>query len=154
MMVQNNGIIFFSIIQLEDQTIGRIKMSRAFQIIEEKEEINKLVEIYFSFINGKDLEQALKCFAKKKGYGEEIVFVFFRYDFDEYDRTQLPKPLDENHVLVELGYPAVEVEQIAYLDFKTFYDYLDENVKKELNENPDKTELIDLLAEVKYKWDI
>lgn len=129
-------------------------MSRAFQIIEEKEEINKLVEIYFSFINGKDLEQALKCFAKKKGYGEEIVFVFFRYDFDEYDRTQLPKPLDENHVLVELGYPAVEVEQIAYLDFKTFYDYLDENVKKELNENPDKTELIDLLAEVKYKWDI
>src|SRR5699024_3048619 len=109
MMLQNNGIIFFSIIQLEDQTIGRIKMSKALQIIEEKEENNKLVEIYFSFINRKDLEQALKCFAKKKGYGEEIVFVFFRYDFDEYDRTQLPKPLDENHVLVELGYPAVEV---------------------------------------------
>src|SRR5699024_3802975 len=143
MMVQNNGIIFFSIIQLEDQTIGRIKMSRAFQIIEEKEEINKLVEIYFSFINGKDLEQALKCLAKKKGYGEEIVFVFYRYDFDEYDRTQLPKPLDENQDLVESGYPAVEVEHIAYLDFKTFYDYLDENVKKELNENPDKTVLID-----------
>src|SRR5699024_9634695 len=153
MMVQNNGIIFFSIIQLEVQMIGRIKMSRAFQIIDEKEEFNKLVEIYFSFINGKDLEQALKCLVKKKGYGEEIVFVFFRYDFDEYDRAQLTKPLDESHVLKELDNPAEEGEQNAYQYFETFYDCLDKNVKKERNENPDKTELIDLLAEVKYKLD-
>ena len=129
-------------------------MSRAYQIIKKKEDIDELVGIYFNFINGKYLNKALRCFAEKEGYGQEIVFVSFQYDFDEYDMAQLPKPLDENHVLVELGYPAVDVEQIAYLDFETFYDYLDENVKKELNENPDKTELIDLLAEVKYKLDI
>lgn len=33
---------------------------------------------------------------------------------------------------------AVEIEQIAYLDFKTFYDNLYYNVKKEVRINPEK----------------
>lgn len=129
-------------------------MSRTYQVNERKEDIDKLIRTYFDFINGKYLKKALKCFAKKEGYGQEVVFVFFQYDLDEYDMAQLPKPLDKEHVLIELGYPAVEVEQIAYLDFKTFYDYLEENVKRELRESLEKTELIDLLAEVKHNLDI
>ncbi|OEH83127.1 hypothetical protein BCR26_02335 [Enterococcus rivorum] len=39
------------------------------------------------------------------------------FDLDDHDRAKLPKPLDDNHVLVELGSTAVKVDQIAYLDF-------------------------------------
>ena len=49
-------------------------------------------------------------------------------------------------MLIELGYPAVQIEQTAFLDFKTFYNYLDENVKKEVKRNPENT---GLLKEVK-----
>ena len=45
--------------------------------------------------------------------------------------AQLPKSLDDKHVLIELASPAVEVNQIVYLDFDTFYNYLDKNVRKE-----------------------
>ena len=124
-------------------------MSGEYQVSENKEDIDKLMLTYFNFINGKYLEKALKSFAEREGYGQEIVFAFFQSDLDEYDMAQLPRPLDEKHVLIELGYPAVEMEQMAFLDFKTFYDYLDENVKKEVGKNPEKTELTDLLAEVK-----
>lgn len=105
-------------------------MNEDYQIANSKVEIDKIVSTYFNFINGKYLEKALECFANKEGYGQEIVFVSFKNDLDDYDMTQLPKPLDDEHVLVELDSPAVEVSQIAYLDFKTFYNYLDENVKK------------------------
>lgn len=124
-------------------------MSEEYQINESKEDIDKLMLTYFNFVNGKYLKKALKNFAEREGYGQEIVFAFFQSDLDEYDLAQLPRPLDEKHVLIELGYPAVEIEQIAFLDFKTFYDYLEKNVKKEVKKNPGKTELTDLLAEVK-----
>ncbi|MCM3020501.1 hypothetical protein M3582_20655 [Priestia megaterium] len=124
-------------------------MSGEYQVNESKEDIDKLMLTYFNFINGKYLEKALKSFAEREGYGQEIVFAFFQSDLDEYDMAQLPRPLDEKNVLIELGYPAVEIEQIAFLDFKTFYDYLDKNVNKEMENKPEKTELTGLLAEVK-----
>ncbi|UUI84270.1 hypothetical protein NPA28_20140 [Bacillus halotolerans] len=124
-------------------------MSKEYQVNESKEDIDKLMLTYFNFINGKYLEKALKSFAEREGYGQEVVFAFFQSDLDEYDMAQLPRPLDEKHVLIELGYPAVEIEQMAFLDFKTFYDYLDKNVKEEVKKNPEKTVLTDLLAEVK-----
>ncbi|WP_107841408.1 hypothetical protein [Metasolibacillus meyeri] len=124
-------------------------MSREYQVKESKEDIDKLMLTYFNFINGKYMEIALRSFAEREGYGQEIVFAFFQSDLDEYDMAQLPRPLDEKHVLIELGYPAVEIEQMAFLDFQTFYDYLDKNVKNEVEKNPEKTELINLLAEVR-----
>ncbi|OIS65345.1 hypothetical protein A4A36_13730 [Bacillus subtilis] len=124
-------------------------MSKEYQVNESKEDIDKLMLTYFNFINGKHLEKALKSFAEREGYGQEVVFAFFQSDLDEYDMAQLPRPLDEKHVLIELGYPAVEIEQMAFLDFKTFYDYLDKNVKEEVKKNPEKTVLTDLLAKVK-----
>ncbi|MEK3974699.1 hypothetical protein [Psychrobacillus sp. FSL K6-1267] len=105
-------------------------MCRENHVNESKAEIDKLMLTYFDFINGKYLEKALESFAEREGYGQEIVFAFFQSDLDEYDIAQLPRPLDEKHVLIEIGYPAVEIEQMAYLDFKTFYYYLEENVKK------------------------
>ncbi|EUJ25356.1 hypothetical protein MFLO_15523 [Listeria floridensis FSL S10-1187] len=124
-------------------------MNEDYQIANSKVEIDKIVSTYFNFINGKYLEKALECFANKEGYGQEIVFVSFKNDLDDYDMTQLPKPLDDEHVLVELDSPAVEVSQIAYLDFKTFYNYLDENVKKAVEKNSEENELLELLEEVK-----
>lgn len=124
-------------------------MSREYQVNESKADIDRLMLTYFDFINGKYLEKALESFVEREGYGQEIVFAFFQSDLDEYDMAQLPKPLDEKHVLIEIGYPAVEIEQMAYLDFKTFYDYLDENVKTEVKKNPGNTQLTDLLAKVK-----
>ncbi|MEK5146722.1 hypothetical protein MKX53_06745 [Psychrobacillus sp. FSL K6-4615] len=124
-------------------------MSREYQVNESKADIDKLMLTYFDFINGKYLEKALESFVEREGYGQEIVFAFFQSDLDEYDIAQLPKPLDEKHVLIEIGYPAVEIEQMAYLDFKTFYDYLDENVKKEMKKNSGNIQLTDLLAKVK-----
>ncbi|BAV36482.1 hypothetical protein AAFB43_000497 [Enterococcus faecalis] len=124
-------------------------MENEFQILNDKESVDQLMLTYFSIVSGKDLKRALSAFKEKKGYGIEIVFVSFKNDLDDYDMVQLPKMLDDNHVLVELGSPAVEVDQIAYLDFKTFYNYLAENVKKEAEKNSEENGLLELLEEVK-----
>ena len=128
----------------------RRKMSEEYQVIKNSTDVDKIALTYFSFINGKYLKSALEFFADKEGYGQEIVFISFQSDLDDYDMAQLPKPLDDKHVLLELSYPAVEINQIAYLDFETFYKYLDEYVKKEIEKNPDESELMDLLIKVKY----
>ncbi|MBC1483188.1 hypothetical protein HCJ52_11860 [Listeria sp. FSL L7-1485] len=129
-------------------------MSKGYQIAGNKTDIDRIVSTYFNFINGKYLKIALKCFANKEGYGQEIVFVSFKNDLDDYDMAQLPKPLDDKHVLVELGSPAVEIDQIAYLDFKTFFNYLEENVKIEIEKNSGEGELIELLKQVKSSLEI
>ncbi|WP_288622295.1 hypothetical protein [uncultured Streptococcus sp.] len=129
-------------------------MENEFQILNDKKSIDQLMLTYFSIVSGKDLERALSAFKEEKGYGIEIVFVSFKNDLDDYDMMQLPKTLDDNHVLVELGSPAVEVDQIAYLDFKTFYDYLAENVKKEIEKNSEESALIELLKQVKISLEI
>ncbi|EAC5532389.1 hypothetical protein BSX36_07180 [Listeria monocytogenes] len=129
-------------------------MQNEFQILEDKKSIDQLMLTYFSIISGRYLKKALSAFKEKEGYGQEIVFVSFKNDLDAYDMTQLPRPLDDKHVLVELGFPAVEIDQIAYLDFKTFYAYLDENVKKEAEINPEGSEFIELLKKVKSSLEI
>ncbi|WP_260444424.1 hypothetical protein [Listeria cossartiae] len=53
-------------------------MSKGYQIASNKAEIDRIVSTYFNFINGKYLKTALKWFANKEGYGQEIVFVFFK----------------------------------------------------------------------------
>lgn len=129
-------------------------MENEFQILNDKKSVDQLMLTYFSIVSGKDLKKALSAFKEKKGYGIEIVFVSFKNDLDDYDMAQLSKPLDDKHVLVELGSPAVEVDQIAYLDFKTFYNYLAENVKKEVEKNSEESELIELLKQVKSSLEI
>ncbi|MBC1372572.1 hypothetical protein HB847_09300 [Listeria booriae] len=124
-------------------------MSEEYQVIENKDGVDELVSTYFNFINGRYLEDALKNFAKREGYGQEIVFVYFQSDLDDYDMAQLPKPLDQEHILIELGYPAVETEQIAYLDFETFYYYLEASVRKEIEKGSENAKLIGLLSEVR-----
>ncbi|EAE3615355.1 hypothetical protein MO183_002171 [Listeria monocytogenes] len=129
-------------------------MQNEFQLLEDKKSIDQLMLTYFSIISGRYLKKALSAFKENEGYGQEIVFVSFKNDLDAYDMTQLPRPLDDKHVLVELGFPAVKVDQIVYLDFKTFYAYLDENVKKEAEINPEGSEFIELLKKVKSSLEI
>ncbi|MEH7150335.1 hypothetical protein V7095_07900 [Bacillus thuringiensis] len=124
-------------------------MNSNFEFIEDKEKNDELMSIYFNFINGKYLERALSFFVKKEGFGQEIVFVHFQSDLDEFDMSQLPIPLDDKRVLVELDSPAVESEQQVYLDFETFYNYLEEHVKKKVEKNPERNGLMDLLVQVK-----
>ncbi|ENY5728899.1 TPA: hypothetical protein ACSK7W_002313 [Listeria innocua] len=123
-------------------------MQNEFQLLEDKKSIDQLMLTYFSIISGRYLKKALSAFKEKEGYGQEIVFISFKNDLDDYDIAQLPRPLDDKHVLVELGFPAVEIDQIAYLDFKTFYAYLDENVKKEAERNPEGNAYKGLLGNV------
>ncbi|EAD7011010.1 hypothetical protein AJ94_11660 [Listeria monocytogenes] len=120
-------------------------MQNEFQLLEDKKSIDQLMLTYFSIISGRYLKKALSAFKEKGGYGQEIVFVSFKNDLDAYDMTQLPRPLDDKHVLVELGFPAVEIDQIAYLD---------ENVKKEAERNPEGNEFIELLKKVKSSLEI
>ncbi|HAA6521018.1 TPA: hypothetical protein IQC94_002946 [Listeria monocytogenes] len=129
-------------------------MQNEFQLLEDKKSIDQLMLTYFSIISGRYLKKALSAFKEKGGYGQEIVFVSFKNDLDAYDMAQLPRPLDDKYVLVELGFPAVKVDLIAYLDFKTFYAYLDENVKKEAEINPEGSEFIELLKKVKSSLEI
>ncbi|MBP1047894.1 hypothetical protein I6N96_16505 [Enterococcus sp. BWM-S5] len=129
-------------------------MEKEFHILEEKKSIDELMSTYFNFINRKYLKRALEYFANKEGFGREIVFVSFQSDLDDYDMAQLSLPLDDKRVLVELGAPAVEVDQIAYLDFETFYSCLDRNVKTEIEKNPDDSELLELLEKVKQTLNI
>ncbi|MBC1991153.1 hypothetical protein HCJ33_14445, partial [Listeria seeligeri] len=65
-------------------------MSKSYQIAGNNTDIDRIVSTYFNFINGKYLKTALKCFANKEGYGQEIVFVSFKNDLDDYDMSQLP----------------------------------------------------------------
>ncbi|WP_317635178.1 hypothetical protein [Xylocopilactobacillus apicola] len=117
-------------------------------VITDKKEIDRIVSYYSGFLMY-STSYWLELLAKKKGAGEEGVGVSFKGDLDEYDMYQLPKLLDDHHVLAELYAPIVEVDEIAYLDFETFYDYVAKTVQDILEEEPERTELIPLLMNVK-----
>ena len=51
-------------------------MSREYQVNESKEEIDKLMVIYFNFINGKYLEKALKALLKEKVMDKRLSLLF------------------------------------------------------------------------------
>lgn len=128
-------------------------MTGKFEILTNEEEVNQLMAIFFCSANRK-LKKVLKLLSNQKGWGEEVVFVSFKDDLDEYDMAQLPKPLDDRQIIVEFCFPAVEVDQIAYLDFKTFYNYLVDYVKKEIEKNIEDVELLELLKDVKSGLEI
>lgn len=117
------------------------------KLTKDKKSIDQLMQTYFSIVRDKDFEAALSSFKEKKGYGIEIIFVSFQGDLDDYDMAQLPKKLDEHHVLIELSSPAVEVDEIAYLSFETFCKYLEDHVKSYSNNQ----KLNSLLEEIKNK---
>ena len=124
-------------------------MNSNIDFLEKKEDIDNLMSTYFNFIHGKHLSKALQFFANREGYGQEIVFVSFVDDLDEYDIKKLYRPLDNQHVLVELGYPAVEREQQAILDFNLFYNYLENKVDELIADDKNNEMLLPLLLKVK-----
>ncbi|BDR59336.1 hypothetical protein [Xylocopilactobacillus apicola] len=120
-----------------------------YKVITDKKRIDSLMWTYLGAIEGR-IVRAMKWFAQKEGYGEEVVGITFMKDLDEEDVENLPKPLDDHHVLVELTYPAVDVNEMAYVDFETFFEYLTEEIQDILSEHPDRADLLlPLLGEVK-----
>ena len=103
-------------------------MTEKFKILINEQEIDELMETFCAA--NRNLNKLLNLLSNKEGWGEEVIFLSFENDLDDYDMAQLPKPLDDKHVLIELASPAVEVNQIVYLDFDTFYNYLDKKRKK------------------------
>lgn len=81
-------------------------------------------------------------------YGKTITDVIVD-DLDEYDIKKLYRPLDNLHVLVEIGYPAVEREQQAILDFNLFYNYLENKVDELIADDKNNEMLLPLLLKVK-----
>ncbi|WP_053072822.1 hypothetical protein [Lactiplantibacillus herbarum] len=73
----------------------------------------------------------------------------FQDDLDDEDQSRLPQRLDNDHVLLEFDYPAADVNEYAYLDFKSFYRLLDKHAKKFVEEYPEDSELLNLLVKVK-----
>jgi len=121
-----------------------------FKIIS-KERASSLIKMYFNVMRDGYMNESLKRFAQKKGYGQEVLFIWFQSDFDDGDDedNDIPKELDDKHVIVELDYPAVDVNEFGYLDFATFYQFLANNTKELVREHPEKKELLDLLSKVK-----
>ncbi|WP_137625520.1 hypothetical protein [Lactiplantibacillus pingfangensis] len=122
-------------------------MTKEFHMMN-KREATEVMSMYFNVVRGSYLKDALDSFARKEGYGQEVILISFDTDLDDYDQAQLPKLLDKKHVLLELDYPAVEKDQIAYLDFRMFYEYLALNIVKIGNDSENK-ELLKLLTKVK-----
>lgn len=114
-----------------------------------KAETDGVMSMYFNVIRGGYMRDALKYFAEKQGYGQEVIFVSFQDDLDDEDQSRLPQRLDNDHVLLEFDYPAADVNEYAYLDFKSFYRLLDKHAKKFVEEYPEDSELLNLLVKVK-----
>lgn len=123
-------------------------MDGEFRIVEGSD-IDELVSVYFLFITGRYLRMAMESFASKHGFGQEVVFVTFEGDLDNDDQAELPKVLDDQHILLEQTTPMVDIDRMAYLDFKTFYQYLDRHVRTIVERNPEEADLSDLLFKVK-----
>ncbi|WP_048000957.1 hypothetical protein [Lactiplantibacillus herbarum] len=108
----------------------------------------------FSAMNARQREQALKSFAKKQGFSQEYLFVWFQSDFDEdEEKSSVPKRLDNTHVLVEQDYPLSPVDEYAYIDFPTFYKYVSSKIQKIVKESPEESYLLDLLAALEEALD-
>lgn len=72
-----------------------------------------------------NFERYLDNFTQKFGYGDPDAHacILFQGDVDAYIQLyELPKFLDEDQVYVSEGF---DIESYAYLDFQTFYDYLE-----------------------------
>ncbi|MDN6069843.1 MAG: hypothetical protein L0I48_01480 [Lactococcus plantarum] len=105
-------------------------------------------------------KRSLKAFAKKSGYGDDgggYMGIFFKADLEEepYEFQQELSEIKNNQVVLNVSYPATisdakDAEEVVYIDFDEFYDYLVEVVDERISETPsDKAEYEQLLSEVK-----
>lgn len=100
---------------------------------------------------------SLKEYVNKTGYGDDFMDVLFKKDLEEdlYSYQQELKEIQDNQVVIHAYYPATisdskNAEEVLYLNFDEFYNYLVEVVDKRIVESPeDKEEYQELLEKVK-----
>ncbi|WP_394206139.1 hypothetical protein [Lactococcus chungangensis] len=100
---------------------------------------------------------SLKEYVNKTGYGDDFMDVLFKKDLEEdlYSYQQELKEIQDNQVVIHAYYPATisdskDAEEVLYLNFDEFYNYLVEVVDKRIVESPeDKEEYQELLEKVK-----
>ncbi|GHU36719.1 hypothetical protein FACS1894192_03940 [Bacilli bacterium] len=104
--------------------------------------------------------RSLKAFAKKSGYGDGgggYMGIYFKADLEEdpYEFQQELSEINDNQIVLFANYPTTisddkDAEEVVYLTFDEFYDYLVEVVDERIAETPsDKAEYEQLLSEVK-----
>jgi len=113
---------------------------------------------YFTAISyGDRLPVALNDFASRHGYGAGLMSsTYFENDLSEEQQASLPQRLDDEHVLLMHGF---DDDQLVYLEFETFCDYLTVSVKcliRRDKRNPSNQKLLKLLKDVRrnllYNW--
>ena len=100
---------------------------------------------------------SLKEYVNKTGYGDDFMDVLFKKDLEEdlYSYQQELKEIQDNQVVIHAYYPATisdskDAEEVLYLNFDEFYNYLVKVVDKRIVESPeDKEEYQELLEKVK-----
>ncbi len=105
---------------------------------------------------------SLKEYVNKTGYGDDFMDVLFKKDLEEdlYSYQQELKEIQDNQVVIHAYYPATisdskDAEEVLYLNFDEFYNYLVEVVDKKISENPeDKVEYQELLAKIKIALEL
>ena len=105
---------------------------------------------------------SLKEYVNKTGYGDDFMDVLFKKDLEEdlYSYQQELKEIQDNQVVIHAYYPATisdskDAEEVLYLNFDEFYNYLVEVVDERISESPeDKEEYEQLLAEVKIALEL
>ena len=86
---------------------------------------------------------SLKEYVNKTGYGDDFMDVLFKKDLEEdlYSYQQELKEIQDNQVVIHAYYPATisdskDAEEVLYLNFDEFYNYLVEVVDKRIVESP------------------
>ncbi|WP_237756527.1 barstar family protein [Lactiplantibacillus herbarum] len=118
-------------------------------ILMDNKEASDFIGTFLSIFQGRyGLRKSLANFAIKEGFGEEIIFIFFKADLGDYDQTQIPKMLDDKHVLLEYDSDVDEIKY-AYLDFPTFYEYLAKEITEIVKAHRKDSDLLGFLAEIR-----
>lgn len=129
-------------------------MKKKVKLITESIIIDELMTTYFATFQGYHFLQALKCFSRKSGYGENFLFIMFKNDVEEYgtkeDNFDLPYEIDDNHIVLGFYYMGSDEIELAYIDFITFYNYIYNQAMYEM----EKSQTIDftlLLSKVRVE---
>ncbi|WP_048000954.1 hypothetical protein [Lactiplantibacillus herbarum] len=128
-------------------------MAEDFHEMDEKE-IEVAMSRFFSITHGEYLRDVLNCFAEKRGYAQEYIYIGFCDDSDDEEDEENNDPflkLDDKHVLIEqdASISFTGKDEFAYLDFSTFYKYMEEEVKDLVKRRRENADLLNLLAKVK-----
>lgn len=129
-----------------------------YTVIDNRKEIQSIVDLYFIGISDYQLKRTLKRFLKKEGMGIEFIGFLFKdelvEEFEGYGK------LKDDEILIFADYPAFEEDVEAHIKLNEFYHYLEISVNKALeeaykyNEKYNIEEIKNLLLKMKNTFNI